>query len=175
MAPDKGLHLLLPGFAALLATRPDARLTIVAGPGRAWYRIYCERLVRRLGVAHAVDWQPAVPRDSLDELCRGYGALLHYSRNDEPVALTLLHAVAAGLPVITSRPPRPGAIVVDGRTCLCYDAERPESIARATARLLDDDAVRAQVVAEAFATASRTCAIDTMTSDWDRLLQELLP
>lgn len=174
LTPDKGLHCLLPGLARLRERRPEVTLTVVTGGGPAWYRAHCEKRIRRLGLENGVHWRRAVPRDDLLPLCRRHGALVFYSPNEEPVALVLLEAIAAGLPVVSSLPPRPGALVVDDQTCVCYDPADPASLASAVERLLHDDTLRARLVAHAYAVARRVASLEAMGHRWDALLRALV-
>ena len=119
-------------------------------------------------------WHPPVPRDELSAICRSHGALLFYSENAEPVALCLLDAAAAGLPVVSSQPQKSGPILIDGDTCLCYDPDDPESLASAAENVFDDATLRERFVTRAYAATRYTCSLETMGDKWDRLLLALL-
>ena len=146
MVKDKGVHLLLEGFARARERDPRLALTLVAGEGPPAYRSLVRRRIAALGLADAVDWRAPVPRAALPALFAQHDALLFWSPAPEPAPLVAMEAMAARLPVIVPAPRTPSPIYEDGVTCIEYGPRDPESIAGAIARLAGDSAL-AQTVA----------------------------
>ena len=142
LAPEKGLHLLLPALPAIRRHIPGATLTVVAAQTPDAYQALIHDLVRRYELSDCVRILPAVPRAALQRFYAEHDALLFYSVNAEPVALVMMEAMAVGLPVVCSRT-RPDALLTqDGVTCVQYDPNRPETIVAAVTRLHADQTRR---------------------------------
>lgn len=95
----KGVEWLLEAFAKCQAEQPELTLTLV-GDG-----VLGDRLRTRageLGVAGAVTFTGAVPPDAALRLMREHDVLVHPSRM-ETFGMTIVEAVAAGMPVIVTR------------------------------------------------------------------------
>ncbi|MGI5204921.1 glycosyltransferase family 4 protein [Spirillospora sp. CA-108201] len=95
----KGVGWLLEAFAECLAEDPGLTLTM-AGPG-----VLAGRLRERaaeLDVGHAVSFLGAVPPDEAARLMREHDLLVHPARW-ETFGVTVVEAVAAGLPVLVTR------------------------------------------------------------------------
>jgi phosphatidylinositol alpha-1,6-mannosyltransferase len=84
----------------------------------------------------------------------------------EGFGISLAEASACGVPVIAGRSGGIPEAVRDGETGLLVDAERPEAVAAAVERLLDDHALRARLGA-----AGRR-AVETQFN-WDRVTADL--
>lgn len=95
----KGVGWLLEAFAECHAEDPALTLTI-AGPGAM-----ADRLVARaaeLGVGHAVSFLGEVAPDEATRLMREHDLLVHVARW-ETFGVSIIEAVAAGLPVLVTR------------------------------------------------------------------------
>lgn len=129
---------LIEAFALLCRQRPAQRaalrLVIVGdGPLR-------ERLVgaaRAAGVDELV-WMPGA-RNDVAELMRGF-SLFALSSIAEGTPVTLLEAMACGLPVVASRVGGIPDLVVDGATGLLAPPSNPAALAAAIGAYLDDPA-----------------------------------
>ena len=111
---------------------PDFCLDLVGdGPLRA----DVERLVQDLGLAGAARVDGA--RHDVKEILRN-ATLFVLSSTSEGIALTLLEAMAAGLPVVATRVGGNAEVVADGETGLLVPARSPEALADAMLTLLSD-------------------------------------
>lgn len=130
LSPEKGLHLFLEALPAIRAQRP-IRLTAVAAPGPAVYARRIWDTIATLHLQDVVDLVPAVPRDTLVGMFSEADLLLFHSIFREPVAQVMLHAGAAGLPVVGPRTSDPRAALRDGATAWCYADTSPAAVADA--------------------------------------------
>ena len=119
---------------------------VIAGDGPD--RPAVEREVRRLGLESVV--RLAGERDDVGELLAAADMFVLSSRS-EGLPLSILEAMAAGLPIVASSVGGVPELVVDGETGLLVPPGDPHALAAAIERLLDDPALRRQL-----GTAGRT-------------------
>ena len=98
-----------------------------------------ESEVRRLGLESVV--RLAGERDDVGELLAGADLFVLSSRS-EGLPLSILEAMAAGLPVVASSVGGVPELVVEGETGLLVPPGDPHALAAAMERLLDDPALR---------------------------------
>jgi glycosyltransferase involved in cell wall biosynthesis len=134
LEPVKGLDVLLRAAARLHAHRPELRFAIMGnGPESGRLRM----LARELGLAEVVDFPGYVPKeDALGRL-----AVFVVSSFLESGPLTLLEAMAAGVPAVATRVGGINEIASEG-TAQLVPAGDDGALAAAIARLLDDPALR---------------------------------
>jgi glycosyltransferase involved in cell wall biosynthesis len=106
-----------------------------AGPDRP----LVEAEVRRLGLDRAVELAGA--REDVPEILAA-ADLFVLSSASEGLPMTILEAMAAGLPVVASRVGGVPEAVLDGETGLLVPPGRPASLAAAIERLLEDTSLR---------------------------------
>ncbi len=170
---EKGLHLFLDALAELRRTR-DVTLTAICADGPRDYRELIQQKIAHLKLGDAVCLQPAVPRDDLRALYASHDVLLFQSPFDEPVALVLMEAFAAGLPVVAPRPAGRNVLIAPDDTCICFASPAPADIAHAVTRALDDAALRHRVRLNAYGLIDRQFSIEAMGDAYDRALSELV-
>lgn len=120
---------------AKLRGRPFQALIVGDGPDRP----AVEAELRRLGLAGAVDL--AGEREDVAEILAASHVFVLSSRS-EASPISVLEAMAAGLPVVASRVGGLPELVVDGETGLLVSPGDPEELATALACLLDDPTLR---------------------------------
>ena len=82
-------------------------------------------------------WLPD-PRDFFEAI----DVFVLASRHDEGFGLVLAEAGERGIPVVSTRSGGAVEVVVDGKTGILVDKNRPDQIAEAVQRLADDQALR---------------------------------
>ncbi len=95
---QKDPELLVQALAHVVGRLPASRLLVV---GEGGLRAAAERLAETLGLTGAVHWMGFQPHDTLAELMHGTDVLLLPSRF-EGMPITVLEALASGLPVVAS-------------------------------------------------------------------------
>lgn len=143
----KGAHVAVAALARLdPAALGVARvvLTVVGDAQGAAYLARFHAAVAESGRAADVVLQPAVPEAALPALFAAHDIYLFPSLY-EPFSLTLIHALASGIPTIASRAGGNPEIVAEGETGLLCQPGDAADLARAVARLARNPALRARV------------------------------
>lgn len=124
----------LRAFAEVHRSLSGARLTVAgSGPLRA----DLERLVVDLGVAAAVRFTGRLDNERMADLYREADLMLNPSRIDN-MPISILEALACGVPVVSTDVGGVPFLVEDGRTALLVPPGDPRAMAAAVLRLLDD-------------------------------------
>jgi glycosyltransferase involved in cell wall biosynthesis len=173
LAPGKGLHLLLPCLPEIRRQVPGLTLTVYAAQGQAEYRERIMALVAQHELQDIVTFHDPVPRTALPAVYRDHDALFFYSRYRDPVALVMMEACAAGLPVLCSNAAADAALVQHGQTCWCYAPDEPETIVAGAVRILTDKDLRARLSRTACELVSGEFSLQAMGRRYDALLRGL--
>ena len=191
LAPEKGVHILLDAFRAVLARHPDAHLKLI-GPElvvarEALFPNCADPHVLRLdplfrpGVYHQllrakVSEFPARSLSFLNQGVKFINLVPHYhaasifafpSVCEEAFGLPAIEAMASSLPVVASRDGPLPELVEDGRSGLLVERSNPQALAAAILELLDNPNRRNAMAQAAFERASTRFS-------WDRIADDLL-
>jgi glycosyltransferase involved in cell wall biosynthesis len=134
--PYKNLRGLMRAFALVAPRHPGLRLKI-AGRGDSLRNLRI--FVDRLGIADRVDFCGMISNAEVRHALSGARALVFPSLI-EGFGFPLVEAMAMGCPVITSDIPVTREVV--GEAAVCADPTRPDSIAEAIERVLEDGHLR---------------------------------
>jgi glycosyltransferase involved in cell wall biosynthesis len=154
--PRKGLRV-LPHVVALLIERGcDASIDIigpvVGAPGEE-ERAAIMALADEHKVAGRVSLPGPVPLDQLLPRYRAYDAFVLPTLPGEGVPRVLLEAMAAGLPVVTSRVSGIPSLITDGVNGLLVEAPTATAVADAVMSIVSDGRLRRRLIADGYATA----------------------
>jgi len=170
----KGIDIALQALARLKDRYPALRYAVV-GTGEEQAALAGE--ARELGVADRVRFLTDVPDRDLPALYNCAELYLGVSRmmeqRVEGFGISLAEASACGVPVIAGRSGGIPAAVRNGDTGLLVEAEQPDAVAEAVARLLDDPPLRARLGAAGRRAAESHYNWDRVTADLRRIGQEL--
>jgi sugar transferase (PEP-CTERM/EpsH1 system associated) len=133
LSPEKDVANLIRA-AAIGAQRDPDLLLEVAGDGPC--RVALERMVEELGLEERVSFLGVV-RDIPGLLARS--AIFVLPSRSEGISLTLLEAMAVGLPVVATWVGGTPEVVLDGQTGLLVPPSDPTALADAILRLRRDD------------------------------------
>ncbi|HEX8674362.1 MAG TPA: glycosyltransferase family 4 protein, partial [Longimicrobium sp.] len=97
------------------------------------------RRVRGLGLEEAVSFRGRVPRAEIVALYHDHDVLVFPSVWNEPFGITILEAMACGLPVVATGTGGSGEVVHDGENALVFAPGDAEACARQIGRLLRDE------------------------------------
>ncbi len=129
-------------LATIRQRYPQARLT-VAGSGPALDSL--QRLARELGVDAAVRFTGRLDNDRIAELYREADLLLNPSTVDN-MPVSLLEAMASGVPIVSTDVGGVPYLVQHERTALLVPARDPDAMAAAALRVFDDAALRDHLI-----------------------------
>ncbi len=144
LTPKKGILSLAAAWPLVRERRPDAELLVYGKDGTtAGGRSMRAELEARFAPLPGGGGVRFLGHVALDDLLNAFHAarvavLPSYA---EGFSLTPLHAMAAGCPTIYSSRGSGREVIADGQTGLLVDPDRPEEIASAIVRVLDDEAL----------------------------------
>jgi len=164
--PRKGLRVLPNALHFLRDLGIDITLDIV-GPtvGRPGddERTAILAEARRLGVADRMAMPGAVPLDRLLPLYGRYDLFVLPTLPGEGIPRVLLEAMAAGLPIVTTRVAGIPGLVIHESNGLLVDEPSADTITGAMARVIRDPALRRRLIANGYATA-RSCTLEAQAA-----------
>ena len=141
-APLKGYEDLLRAIPPIKEKVPAARFLITGGalyPAYRDYRRHLEESARELGVADRIVFTGE--REDPGEILAALDIFVLPSRS-EGFGRANLEAMAAGLPVVSTRVGGIPEVVIDGETGILVPPNRPEALAEAITALAEDPALR---------------------------------
>jgi phosphatidylinositol alpha-1,6-mannosyltransferase len=167
LSRHKGVDTALKALATLAGRYSDLRYAVV-GSGEELDAL--EEEARQLGVGDRVRFLTEVPDGDLPALYNVAEVYLGVSRlmeqRVEGFGISIAEASACGVPVVAGRSGGIPEAVRDGETGFLVDAERPDAVAEAVGRLLDDRELSSRLGA-----AGRR-AVETYYN-WDRVAGDL--
>jgi glycosyltransferase involved in cell wall biosynthesis len=127
----------LRAFHIVRQSIPDARLTVAgSGPERA----ALEQLARELGVRGAVEFAGRVENDDMAKLYHASDLMVNPSLADN-MPISILEALACGIPVVSSNVGGIPRIVEHGKTALLVPPQQAEAMAAAMLQVLNNRAM----------------------------------
>ncbi|MEM1203311.1 MAG: glycosyltransferase family 4 protein [Acidobacteriota bacterium] len=169
MRTRKAVAVLLEAFAEARRTRPDARLVLV---GDGEQRTALEAHAEALGLGGAASFLGGVPRA---EVGRWYARARVYCLPSlyEGFPVAILEAMAAGLPVVSTRVSGIPEAVAHGDTGLLVDTEAKGALASALGELLDDPERARRMGERGRRRVEEEFSIDAISGDYLDLWQNL--
>jgi phenylacetate-CoA ligase len=157
-------------FAILRNTRPGAHMT-VAGSGPERQRL--TELGRALGLATHITFTGRLDNDRIGELYQQADLLLNPSTVDN-MPISILEALASGVPVVTTSVGGIPFMVEHQRTALLVPSRDAEAMARAALELLDDP-IKAARLARAGRESVQQYAWQHVRGRWFEVYSGLVP
>lgn len=167
LAPVKAHEVLLEAVAKLAPGHPRLRLVCVGGGER---EAELARLAEELGIADRVLW--AGMRRDVAALVPAFDVACLTSRF-ECAPLSVIEAMAAGVPVVVSDVGAVRDMVADGVEGLVFPAGEAGALADALHRLAADPALRASMGSAGRVRAERDFRIENTAARYQQLLAEL--
>jgi glycosyltransferase involved in cell wall biosynthesis len=167
--PIKNHSLLIRGMAELAKQRDDVDL-LLAGDGPL--RGELETLTNKLGLTNRVRFLGV--RNDVPAILSGLDVFLLTSRC-EAAPLTILEAMAAGVPVVATRVGGIPEMIRDGVDGLLVDPDRPDEVAAAVLRLLNEPDLAARLVASAKQRVRDEFLIEMTIAKTAALYEQLAP
>ncbi len=166
IAPEKGLHLLVEAFH-LLKHKTARPLRLVAGGylGRE-HKEYFEDVLKRvaaLGLQREFTYAGSPDRAGKQQLLKSFDVMSMPATYDEPKGLTLLEAMAGGVPVV--QPARGSFVEIVERTGggLLVAPDDPEALAQGLLRVLTDASLAVEFARRGAIGVRAHYSVDVMT------------
>ena len=170
LRPDKAHDVFLQAAALVVAADPATHFVIIGdGPQRP----FLESLVARLGLGGHVTFL-GFRRDLTAVLPALDVAVLSSNPQQETLSVAALEAMAAGIPVISTRVGFMDEIVLEGETGCLVPPGNPPALAAAMLDLLGDDAKRQEMGRAACRLVREGHSLDGMARRFEALFGELL-
>ena len=145
-----GVDLLLDAFAQVAARVPGSHLLMV---GDGDDRPALQARAQALGISDRVTWCGRVPRERARTLLAGAACSVDPVRDEDAMRarspLKIVESLAAGVPVVTGDVGDRRELLGDGQAGLLVSPSDAAALADAIARVLENDALRAQLAAGA--------------------------
>jgi glycosyltransferase involved in cell wall biosynthesis len=170
MRPEKAHEVLLRAVSLLAGSGRPVRV-LLAGDGPR--RGALEDLAQRQGIRGCIDFL-GVRRDVARLLHASDVVVLPSRSVVETLPLSVLEAMACGVPVVASRVGSVPDVVEDGRTGRLVEPGDEVALARAVAATLDDGVTTASMVDAARERVETRYAIEHTTAGYERLFDEVL-
>lgn len=151
LEPIYGIDTAIRAMALLAEKHSEAHMSI-AGSGPEAGRL--KELARVLGLEGRVAFTGRLDPDQVAALYRAATVFLNPSRVDN-MPNSLLEALSAGVPIVTTDVGGIPYMVEDGRTALMVGPDSPEALAAAVSRIISEPALRATLVDEGGERAAR--------------------
>jgi glycogen(starch) synthase len=137
---EKGFHTAIEALFLLTTEDGAQELTLdIVGPHPdPEYALSLRQMVAQRGLENSVRFQPQVPRKSMPDIYHNHDILIFSSTWGEPFALTMLEAMACGLPVVGTITGGSKEILEHGITGLVFTAGDAASLAGQLRRILTE-------------------------------------
>jgi glycosyltransferase involved in cell wall biosynthesis len=140
IAPHKGVCTAIEALNLLVGepSLSSLSLTIVGGISVTAYHNELRNLIVRFGLERKVTFAGQTPRENMANVYADHDILLFTSLWEEPFGITLLEAMASGIPVVSTATGGAAEIVEDGVNALVFPKGDPQACAASVKRLLQD-------------------------------------
>ena len=138
VAPEKGVRTLITAMREVKDT-PGLEQTCLDVVGTLRSEAFAKELrelTAHLGLQDAVRFLPRVPRAAMPGLYQDHDLVVFTSEWEEPFAVTLLEAMATGVPVVSSTTGGSAELVRHGENALAFRAGDPRDLASKLTHML---------------------------------------
>jgi glycogen(starch) synthase len=174
LATHKGVHTAVEALG-LLRQRSEVdglHLTLV-GSGHPDYEAHLSRRVQELTLGKHVTFYGRVPRDQIPAILSAHDAFLFTSVYEEPIARSVMEAMAAGLAVIGTAVGGQGEMLEGGTNSLVFPPDDPASLADCILRLRRDPHLRLRLAAAGRQTVLARFTLERMVDETEAWLREI--
>ncbi|MFO1008260.1 MAG: GT4 family glycosyltransferase PelF [Planctomycetaceae bacterium] len=168
LSPEKDFPTLLQAVSLVVRDVPDFKLMMI---GNGAERAKLEALAGSLGITSNVDFLGE--RKDVPELLAQAGFFVSSSKS-EGISLTILEAMAVGLPVVTTRVGGNPEIVLEGETGYLVPDQNPEALAAAMLKMLSQREVWPAMGERGRQRVEQQFEIRTMIRQYEELYTEVL-
>ena len=170
LRPEKAHEVFLEAAKLLAASRGDMRFLVVGDGER---RVELESMRSYLGLDRSVQFL-GVRRDVAQLLQLADVLALPSHPAVETLPLSVLEAMAAGVPVVATRVGSVPEVITDGHTGLLIDPGDPPALAGAIAAVIDDSARSRSMADRAREVVAGRYSVETMVEGYAALFESLV-
>ena len=171
--PSKNLKVILKAFPQVLKQIPEARLIVIGaglGPGDIG-----ERWALKKGLYKNVDFRGHLIHTECLEVLRNEADIFVHASLEESFCMTLVEAMASGLPVIGGRDSGAVPWVLDnGEAGALADASNPDDVAKKMIMLALNQTLYNEVAAQGFNRARKYFIMDKVADEYLKAYKEIL-
>ena len=172
---DKGVHTALEALALLQQQGRSHGLQLtILGSGHPDYEAKLAQMVVSLGLSEQVKFVRQVPRAEIPQWLGGFDVFLFTSIWPEPMARSVMEAMAAGLLVIGSEVGGQTEMLEHGENALTFPAEDAAALARHIACAQADPALRSRLAQAGQQMVLARFTLDRMVHDVEAYLLQVV-
>lgn len=175
LAAHKGVHTAIEALGLLQGRGQvnDLSLALIGG-GHPDYEAHLRRLAADRGLESLVRFHGRVPRGEIPRLLADYDVFLFTSIYEEPIARTVMEAMASGLAVIASPVGGQREMLADGVNALTFPPGDAAALAERIIQLRDAPALRQRLAEAGRKTVLERFTLDRMVDEIEAWLQEIV-
>ena len=172
--PHKGVRTAIEALSVLgeRGHAHDVHLSLIGG-GHQDYEARLRQRAGELGLGEQVSFRGRVPREQIPALLSGSDVFLFTSVWEEPLARSVMEAMAAGLAVIGTAVGGQREILEDGANCLVFEPGDAAGLAACIERVSRDPALRARLALAGQKTVMERFTLEKMVDDLEIWLASL--
>lgn len=171
----KGVHTAVEALG-LLKERGQATgvsLTLVGG-GHPDYERHLRERVTALAVQEHVSFRGRVPREQVADILANHDVFLFTSTYEEPIARSVMEAMAAGLAVIGTAVGGQAEMLEDGMNALVYPPDDASELADRILRLRDQPSLCVKLAQAGRRTVLERFTLERMVNEIEAWLEEII-
>jgi glycosyltransferase involved in cell wall biosynthesis len=175
LVPHKGVHTAIEALGLLRRQNKlnDLHLTLVGG-GHPDYETHLRELVHRRHLSAHVAFYGRVPRKQVADILAAHDVFLFTSVYEEPIARSVMEAMAAGLVVIGTPVGGQQEMLEHGVNALVYAPDDAEALAARIMQLEDDRALSDRLSAAGRQTVLDRFTLQRMVDEMEAWLEEIV-
>lgn len=174
LAEHKGVHTAIEALGLLRQQGRLAGMTLtIVGAGHPDYEARLRHLVEQQGLGAVVSFRGRVPRSEVPALLAEFDVFLFTSIWEEPIARTVMEAMASGLGVIASPVGGQREMLEDGVNCLTYAPGDAVELAERIAAVAGSRSLVARLARAGRETVLQRFTLQRMVDEYEAWLQEV--
>lgn len=173
-APVYNIHMIVAAIPYVLEQIPEAIFVFKdnTSTGKGSYRARVRQIITDMKLGQAVRYVGEVPYNEMGAFYRLADVVVSVPFSDG-LPVTVLEAMACGVPLVLSRLPQLEELITAGQNALTVPAEDPIQLAQAIIRLLEDKTLRQNMVAMNLALIKTHGDFDAEMKKMEKLYEEV--
>lgn len=171
----KGIETLLDALNILVNKKEirNLQLTVVGKSENPTYPEALKDKMQKLSIEKYVEWIPGIEREKMRELYVSHDILIFPSIWPEPFSITILEAMACGIPIIGTVTGGSKEILVDGENSIVFKEDNPIHLAEKIEFLINNPGLQHKLREQGLVTV-KEYSLDRMTDKIEKYLIEII-